>query len=84
VNQPATTVTVCAALFVFGALSVYINLFRPDLWLKMDRNRGNQQHQQRILKDELFVTKCRTAGVFGVIFIIVSGYGLLLNIPRLF
>jgi hypothetical protein len=84
VNQPATIVTVCAGLFGFGALSVYVNFFRPDLWLKMHRNRGNQQHEQRVLRDDLFVAKCRTAGLFGVIFVIVSGYGLLLNIPRLF
>jgi hypothetical protein len=84
VSQPATTVTVCAALFAFGAMGFYINLFRPDLWLKLDRNRGNQQHEQRILKEHLFVAKCRIAGAFGIIFMIVAGYGLLLNVPKLF
>jgi len=84
VSQPATNVIVCAALFAFGAAHVYINFFRPELWLKFRGERGNQQYEQRILNDDLFVAKCRTAGVFGIIFVIASGYGLLLNIPKLF
>lgn len=83
-TQPATLVIVCAALFAFGIMQVYINLFRPDLWLKMGQDRGNRQREQRMLKDELFVAKTRIAGLFGIIFIVASGYGLLLNVPRLF
>lgn len=83
-GQPTTLVIVCAALFAFGVMQVYINLFRPALWLKMDRNRGNHQHEQRILKDELFVAKTRIAGLFGIVFVVASGYGLFLNVPKLF
>lgn len=83
-SQPVTIATVCAALLAFGVAHVYINFFRPELWLKFRGDRGNQQYEQRILKDELFVAKCRTAGVFGILFIIVGAYGLFLNIPKLF
>jgi hypothetical protein len=77
-------VAVCLALLIFAAPQVYINFFRPDIWLKLRRDRGNQQHELRILKDELFVAKCRIAGLFEVIFVLASAYGLVLNVPKLF
>jgi hypothetical protein len=84
VNNAGTIVTVCAVLLAYSAMHIYVNFFRPELWLRFRGERGNRQYEQRILSDDLFVAKCRMAGVFGVIGVVASGYGLYLNVPKLF
>lgn len=71
----------------FCAGLAFINLLRPALWMRlrlpMDE-KVTPQREQKMLNDELYMAKCRLAGVFALIGVPAFGYSLVINVPKLF
>jgi len=74
--------------FAFWATLAYIGLLKPVLWLRLPfplaGQRATPEYEQKMLNDELYMAKCRVAGVFGLIGVAVFAYSLFVNVPKLF
>lgn len=72
---------VILAGFFFWSLMFYINIIRPGVWIQIG-NFINQSRESsdKYLQNDLYRAKCRIAGIFAFVGMVVFGYGLMLKL----